>query len=206
MEEKLIDQNPDYNRMKKISIVLLILLVLCIIAIIVLIIFLTKSKFKGFNYWVEKYKMMDHVEGGKFQFGLYASPFTVNLTDYEGLERLATSTCYYMLNAHEPGKFHKLKGDECWLFHEGAPLTMYLMNEATGDIETKLLGLCDECHPLICVKGGTIFGELGGDDYTFVSLETVPGYDDKDFILYTKKDLLDKYPKNREIIDKIYPE
>ena len=148
---------------------------------------------------------MDHIEGGKFQYGLYASSFTVNLTDYEGVERVGTSTCYYMPNSHEPGKFHKLKGDESWLFHDGTPLTMYLMNETIGNIETKLLGLCEECEPLICVKGGTTFGEIGGDKYTFVSLETVPGYDDRDFILYTKEDLLKAYPQNKDIIEKIYP-
>ena len=216
MDTNLIEQKSDYAKIKKISLLLLILLILSIIAIIVLIIVLLtsdKSKtneqneqnFKGFNYWVEKYNMMDHIEGGKFQYGLYASNFKVNLTGFEDLERLGTSTCYYMLNSKEPGKFHKLKGDECWLFHDGTPLTMYLMNETSGDIQTKLLGLCDGCDPLICVKGGTIFGEIGGEQYTFVSLETVPGYDDRDFTLYEKEELLNKYPQNKEIIEKIYP-
>ena len=212
MDEKILDQTEN-TKSKRVSLLLLVLLLLCIITIIVLIIVLAKSdksdkpvqNFKGFDYWVKKYKMMDHIEGGKFQYGLYASSFKVNLTDFEDLERLGTSTCYYMLNSHEPGKFHKLKGDECWLFHDGTPLTMYLMNETTGAIETKLLGLCDECDPLVCVKGGTIFGEIGGDQYTFVSLETVPGYDDRDFTLYEKEDLLKKYPQNKEIIKKIYP-
>ena len=210
MDENLVEQKSDYAKIKKLSLLLMILLFLCIIAIIVLIIVLIHSdkseqNFKGFDYWVKKYNMMDHIEGGKFQFGLYASFFKVNLTDFQDSERLGTSTCYYMLNSKEPGKFHKLKGDECWLFHDGTTLTMYLMNETSGDIETKLLGLCEECEPLICVKGGTIFGEIGGDEYTFVSLETVPGYDDRDFTLYEKEELLNRYPQNKEIIEKIYP-
>ena len=106
---------------------------------------------------------MDHKEGGKYQYGIYESDFKVNLTGFKDLERVGTSTCYYMLNSKEPGIFHKLVGDECWMFHDGTPLTMYLMNATNGFIETKLLGLCDKCEPIICVKGGTIFGEIGGD-------------------------------------------
>ena len=48
---------------------------------------------------------MDHIEGGKFQNGLYASSFKVNLTEFEDLERVGTSTCYYMLNSHELENF-----------------------------------------------------------------------------------------------------
>ena len=213
MKDNLLEEN-DSKRVKYITLILASLLIICIIVIIILSIVLAnknsddddpKEDFKGFDYWVKKYDMMDHIEGGKFQYGLYASNFKVNLSDYEGLERVGTSTCYYMLNSNEPGKFHKLRGDECWLFHDGTPLTMYLMDEETGNIETKLLGLCEKCEPLICVKGGTIFGEIGGEKYTFVSLETVPGYDDRDFYLFNKTELLLRYPQNEEIINKIYP-
>ena len=210
MDDPLTEPINGYFKNKKIPIILLIALIICIIAIIILIVFLVKSKkseqnMKTYNYWVEKYKMMDHIEGGKFQIPLYKSSFKVNLTDFEGFERVGTSTCYYILNSNAPGKFHKLKGDECWYFHAGTPLTMYLMNETTGNIETKLLGLCDECEPLICIKGGIIFAEIGGEQFTFVSLQTAPAYDDRDFILYKKEDLLNKYPQNKEIIEKIYP-
>ena len=207
---------PKNQKIKIIIIILSIFLILSIIALIVIVILLVTSdkseepnknnqNLKGFDYWVKKYNMMDHKEGGKYQYGIYESDFKVNLTDFEGLERVGTSTCYYMLNSKEPGIFHKLVGDECWMFHDGTPLTMYLMNATNGFIETKLLGLCDECEPIICVKGGTIFGEIGGDKYTFVSLETVPGYDDRDCYLYNKSELLRDYPQNREIIEKIYP-
>ena len=213
MDELLNDKKKENNKYKKILLILSIILIICIIAIITLIMFLAKenkselkqNNNKTFNYWVQKYKMMDHIEGGKFQIPSYKSSFKVNLTDFEGFERIGTSTCYYILNSNEPGKFHKLKGDECWLFHDGTPLTMYLMNETTGIIETKLLGLCDKCDPFICVKGGTIFAEIGGEQYSFVSLQTNPAYDDRDCILYEKEELLNKYPQNKEIIEKIYP-
>ena len=97
MEENLLDQK-EYTKMKRVSLLLLVILVLTVITIIILIIVIAKSgksdkhdkpedHYKGFDYWVQKYKMMDHIEGGKFQYGLYASSFTVNLTDYEGVER-----------------------------------------------------------------------------------------------------------------------
>ena len=210
MDDLLTEEKNEHNKYKTISIILILILSICIIAIVVLIILLVKSKkqeqnIKTFNYWVEKYKMIDHIEGGKFQYETYNSSFKVNLTEYDGLERIGTSICYYILNSNEPGIFHKLKGDECWLFHDGTPLTLYLMNETTGSIETKLLGLCEKCQPLICVKGGTIFAEIGGEQYTFVSLQTAPAFDVRDCVTYKKEDLLAKYPQNKEIIEKIYP-
>ena len=217
MEGQLVDISfENTNKLKKISTILAISLSLFIIVDLALIIVLltsdksdkadkTAQNFKGFDYWVKRYNMKDHIEGGKYHEGIYESGFKVNLSDFEGLERLITSTCYYIINSKEPGKFHKLKGDECWTFHDGTPLTMYIINETTGGIETKLLGLCDECEPIICIKGGTIYGEMGGDKYTLISLETVPGYDDRDFTLYNKSDMLRLFPQNKEIIEKIYP-
>ena len=70
---------------------------------------------------------------------------------------------------------------------------------------TKLLGLCEECELLICVKGGTIFAEIGGEKYTFVSLQTAPAFGVRDCVTYKKEDLLNKYPQNKEIIEKISP-
>ena len=108
---------PKNQKLKIIIIILSIFLILSIIALIVIVILLVTSdkseepnknyqNLKGFDYWVKKYNMMDHKEGGKYQYGIYESDFKVNLTGFKDLERVGTSTCYYMLNSKEPGIFH----------------------------------------------------------------------------------------------------
>lgn len=209
MDEDILEQEKNHNWGKK-NLVLLILLIICLIVIIILSIVIAKKEnddnsdgIKGYDYWDKKYDMIA-TEDGKYLFGLYASSFNVNLTEHEG-ERLATSTCYYLVKTHQPYPFHRLKGDECFLFHDGTPLTIYIINEETGKLEIKYLGLCEKCEPLICIKENNIFAQINEEQYTFASVQTIPGYDDRDCKIFNKAEMLELYPNYTDIINIIYP-
>lgn len=53
------------------------------------------------------------------------------------------------------------------------------------------------------VFAGSIFGSTVEEGYALVSCTVVPGFYFADFKLFTKKDLLKKYPKHKEIIDRL---
>lgn len=53
------------------------------------------------------------------------------------------------------------------------------------------------------VFAGTIFGSTVEEGYALVSCTVVPGFDYSDFKLFTKEELLKKYPEHEEIIDKL---
>jgi predicted cupin superfamily sugar epimerase len=55
------------------------------------------------------------------------------------------------------------------------------------------------------VKGGTIFGSsvLGDEGYALVSCAVAPGFDFRDFELFTADDLLRQFPECKGIIRKL---
>ena len=64
-----------------------------------------------------------------------------------------------------------------------------------------------ECRPYHLIKGNTIFGSsvLEADSYALVSCVVSPGFEFKDFELFNYEKLIEEFPNEGEIIERLTP-
>jgi len=153
------------------------------------------------NKWIKELDMISHPEGGYYK-ETYSSEELI--TEPQGSRKRWTSI-YFLLEKGEVSHFHKLKSDEMWYFHDGNPLTVYMI-QSNGQLVAEKLGLDIKNNekPQLLVPKGTIFGSaMNAEGYSLVGCMVAPGFDFQDFKLYERKELMDKYPKHEEIITKL---
>lgn len=151
--------------------------------------------------------MTAHPEGGFFK-EIHASEESITSqelkTAFEGSRMLWTSI-YFLLRDGEVSNFHRLKSDEMWYYHSGSPLTIYMISP-NGELFTEQLGLEVEHgeKPQVLVPKDYIFGSaMNHEGYAFVGCMVSPGFEFRDFELFRRNDLLEKYPQYEEIIKKL---
>ncbi|MBS9525333.1 cupin domain-containing protein [Litoribacter alkaliphilus] len=148
---------------------------------------------------IKSLNLQPHPEGG-----FYAETYRSGeeMESANGKRNLATSI-FFLLTAENVSKFHKIKSDEMWFFHEGNPLTVHLMHD--GEYSQLHLGPVDDegFKPYQMVPAGTIFGSTVEEGYALVSCVVVPGFDFEDFKLYTYDELIQSYPEYGEVIKKL---
>ncbi len=162
--------------------------------------------FRTSEYWIRKLDLMKHPEGGYFGES-YRCPETVHLKSGPSvLERQLASSIYFLLPEGEVSCFHRLRYDEIWYFHDGSPLTVYMI-DGKGELHQQKLGLdiAGGELPQIVVPRGCIFGAAVCRDnsYTLMGCVVSPGFDYQDFELLSRKSLLEQYPQHQEIIIKL---
>lgn len=156
--------------------------------------------------WVKALNLTPLEEGGHFREA-YGSKVWSAYPQYDGTRQTATSV-YYLLTAQEVQRFHRLRSDESWYFHAGAPLTIHVI-APDGEYGQHSLGLniASGEQPQVVVPGGHIFGARGnpdsGHDYTLVSCTVSPGFDVRDVELFLADDLIRRYPKHLPIIRRL---
>ncbi|WP_059173073.1 cupin domain-containing protein [Bacillus sp. FJAT-27445] len=152
------------------------------------------------EYWVSRLELEPHAEGGYFK-QTYRSDEEV-----PGKDRALYTSIYFLLRSGEVSHFHRLKSDELWYFHAGDSLSVHMIHE-NGEYEEVLLGLDLEKGevPQLLVPKNTIFGSsvLGDGKYALVGCMVSPGFEYKDFELFTQEELLKDYPQHLEIIGKM---
>ncbi len=150
---------------------------------------------------VEKLGLKAHPEGG-FYAETYRSP--ISLTAATGERSLATSI-FFLLRSEDVSRFHRIQSDELWFWHEGSPLSVHLLGQQGHEILK--LGPVDHSgtSPQHLVKANTVFGSTVDepDSYALVSCVVAPGFDFRDFELFTAEDLLALFPDSMEIIRRL---
>ena len=150
------------------------------------------------EYYIRALEMEPHVEGGYCR-EMYKSPLKIG-------ERLISSTIYYLLQAGQVSKFHRLKSDELWFFHCGDPLLIHQIDDR-GNLTTERLGLeaGTKDKPQIAIAAGRIFGaELSeGGGFCLVSCMVSPGFDYQDFEMFTERELIEQYPQHQAVINRL---
>lgn len=151
---------------------------------------------------VENLQLSPHPEGG-FYAETYRSDDRIG-TD-SGKRNLSTAI-YFLLTSENVSKFHRIKSDELWFFHEGSNLTVHTLSElghkqfSLGNPSTK-----GKAYPQQLVPANTIFGSSVDepDSYALVSCVVAPGFDFADFELFEAEDLLPLFPGAGNIIRKL---
>ena len=147
------------------------------------------------GYFIDNLGLKPHVEGGYYK-ELYKS------NHWQG-ERPIASTIYYLLKSGQVSRFHRLKSDELWLYHYGSPLRIVQLQE-DGSVTVPVLGLAVDRgeRPQVTVPGGVIFGAevIEPDSFCLVSCVVAPGFDPRDFELFSGAELLQRFPKQSAVI------
>jgi len=159
------------------------------------------------DYFIKSLNMTAHPEGG-FYKEIYTSNENITANglnvDFEGSRMLWTSI-YFLLRNGEVSNFHRLKSDEMWYYHSGSPLTISMISPE-GELITEQLGLNIENgeKPQVLVPKDYIFGSaMNKEGYAFVGCMVSPGFEFRDFELFKRNFLLEKYPQYDEIIRKL---
>lgn len=143
--------------------------------------------------------MSAHPEGG------YYSETYRSSIEIPDMQRQLMTGIYFLLPSEHVSNFHRIKSDELWFFHAGSPLIVHTLDD-NGHTE-HLLGnnLIKGEKPQALVKANTIFGSsvVEKESYSLVSCVVAPGFDFRDFELFEKSDLIEKYPSHTEIITRL---
>lgn len=161
---------------------------------------------KTSKQWIGRLGLKPHLEGGYF-VETYQSPDNLQqpgLPQRYSADRLSAKAIYFLLSGDQASKFHRLKCEEIWCYHGGAPLTLSIIHR-NGHLQQLQLGPHWEQGEQfqVAVPHGVWFGARVNSpgSYALVSCITVPGFDFADFELADRQTLLREYPQHKQIIE-----
>ncbi|ORC89753.1 cupin [Trypanosoma theileri] len=157
---------------------------------------------KNMDYWVKNLNLTAHKEGGYFKEVLRSD---TTMETPRGARFYYTSI-YFLLTHNNPSHFHRIQSDEVWYYHAGSPLTVHVLHP-DGVYEKILVGPNIDNGEVLqaVVPKNVIFGssvEVEGS-FSVVSCMCSPGFDYRDFELFTKSELISQYPNHDAIINKL---
>lgn len=135
----------------------------------------------------EQLDLQPHPEGGWYR-RTWRSRVTITPPGYGG-PRAAGTAIYYALHPGEQSRWHVVRSDELWLWHDGGPLTLRLGgdgDEPSEPVEELTLGpdLAAGQRPQLLVPGGHWQSAApASSEPALVTCVVVPGFDYADFRL-----------------------
>ena len=164
---------------------------------------------KPASYWIEKYNLLPHPEGGYYA-ETYRASETIgkdSLPNRFTGDRSFSTGIYFLLEAKDFSAFHKIKSDEMWHFYAGDALDIFVIDPETGNLEILKLGSDPENGESFqaVVPAGTWFGSrpASGSNYCLVGCTVSPGFDFEDFEMADRVSLINAFPAHEKIISKL---
>jgi predicted cupin superfamily sugar epimerase len=152
-------------------------------------------------YWTDLLNLQPHPEGG-FYRETFRSAMQVTTVDTKRVKQACTSI-YYLLESGDFSAFHRLGSDEIWYFHQGTPLTIYVI-DAVDPLQSIELSDQPTGSLSVCIKAGCWFAatpvQAGG--YTLVSCAVAPGFEFDEFEMANREKLIAAYPDHEVIISR----
>lgn len=146
---------------------------------------------------ISQLNLLPHPEGGWYS-ETYRSSSTIN-------DRSLLTSIYFLLTSDNVSHFHRIKSDELWYFHQGSAVTVHTLDENGHTAHQLGNDLEKGEQPYLLVKANTIFGSSLDvpESYALVSCAVAPGFDFRDFELFTKEELLKNYQDCEGIIERL---
>jgi len=121
-----------------------------------------------------------HPEGGHYR-EVFRSSASVQPGDGRG-ERCGLTTIYFLLNAGEQSRLHRVTSDEAWHFYEGDPLDLLWTGAEPAVVHQVRLGpVAAGMAPVAVVPAGAWQAARSSGAYTLVGCSVGPGFDFADF-------------------------
>ena len=111
-------------------------------------------------------------------------------------KRAASGSIYYFVDKNEKTDFHRIDCDEYWCYNAGSTLELWIIN-IDGKLSIRKCGITEDAEPNIYIPKGSIFASrhsVNSNDGTFVTAITVPRFKYEGFELFTKDEIIKKYP------------
>ncbi len=157
------------------------------------------------SYWIRTLGLKPHPEGGYFR-ETYRSAERVAAAAlparYGGARAFATAI-YFLLAAGQVSRLHRLRSDELWHFHHGAPLRLTLIAPDGALIEHRLGhdAAAGDCLQAVIPAGAWMGARLAtARGYALVGCTVAPGFAFEDFELGRRASLCRLFPQHRETI------
>lgn len=110
---------------------------------------------------------------------------------------------YFLLTGDTFSAFHRIKQDELWFFHLGAPIDLHMISpEGKHSKHTIGNDIINGEHPQLIVPGGYWFAAKVSNqkEYSLASCTVSPGFDFSDFEMPTRHELCELFPQHKAII------
>ena len=163
---------------------------------------------KNAEYWIRSLELAAHPEGGHYR-ETYRCAETVSVSALPARfpgDRCFATSIYYLLESGEVSTLHRIRSDEIWYHHDGAPVIIHVFAPGGGYRALKL-GRDIEAGeaPQAVVSAGCWFGAMleGADTFCLAGCSVAPGFDFADFELASRDVLLEEFPEQQEIIKKL---
>ena len=145
------------------------------------------------------YDLVPHPEGGFFR-EMYRSSQLIQ-TEY-GM-RCASTAIMFLITRDSISHFHKLRSDEGWHFHDGAPLRLLEIGP-DGVLKEIIMGQdISSGHKLqYVVPAGHWFASTSTGDFSLVGCTVAPGFEFADFEMGKRNELSKEFPKHSEVFEK----
>jgi hypothetical protein len=157
--------------------------------------------------WIKHLNLTVHPEGGYFSENYRNNNLIsdVELTQkYTGKRNLSTSI-YFLLEQGQVSKLHRLKSDEIWYFHHGAPIHVHVFDKGQYSLFT--MGTSFHLGQLLqlVIPAGTVFGAqvTSNGAFSILGCMVSPGFHFDDFELVPFEEMMVSYPNNGELIQKL---
>lgn len=147
--------------------------------------------------YVRLLNMKPHPEGGYFVETFLSEDFIKKTPLY--------SSIIFLLHTGEVSHFHRLKEDELWYYHDGESIEIVEITD-DGKLITTSLGKNIQNGEKLqhLVKKGSIFGSImKKPGFSIVGCMVSPAFSYEHFELFSRKELLLKYPQYQEIIKEL---
>jgi predicted cupin superfamily sugar epimerase len=149
---------------------------------------------------ITKLHLSKHPEGGYYK-ETYRS--TDELETSIGKRNVSTAI-YFLLEGNDKSKFHRIKSDECWFFHQGNAVEIFILSDE--GLKTILLGneIFSNEIPQAVVPANSWFAARVKNEsgFALVSCTVAPGFDFRDFELAEPQMLMKKFPDQSDLVFK----
>jgi predicted cupin superfamily sugar epimerase len=157
---------------------------------------------------IDRLKLISHPEGGYFRETYRAAESipASGLPARFGAARSISTTIYYLLEAGQCSRIHRLKSDEGWHFYAGDPLIIVEIGPDGALRETRLGSALDGSTTFQhVVPQGAWFGATpaSGGRFSLVGATVAPGFDFADLAMGDRAALLAEYPAHRDWIHRL---
>lgn len=176
---------------------------------ITLRLYLNRRSMKPASYWIEKYHLMPHPEGGHFAETYRASENIAHhaLPVRFGGDRAFSTGIYFLLESHNFSAFHRIQADEMWHFYAGEALEVFVIDANTGELSVIRLGNNPDSGETFqaVVPAGAWFASrpASGSTYALVGCTVAPGFDFADFEMAERNALSQLYPQHAGLIGEL---
>ena len=156
---------------------------------------------------VDKLKLEPHPEGGYFSESYRSQEIIQHQPERFDGDHVYKTAIYYLLERGNISAFHRLKQDELWHHYVGSSIIIHILDPAQGYKQWLLGSALDDdqaCYQVLVPQNVWFAAELNDKtQFSLVGCTTSPGFDFSDWELAKPDNLIQRFPEQAELIQRL---